>query len=233
MDKLLTRSSTAENLIKQPAFPKFVEHKIASAVDSEEISASLYEYLLAGNGLFLRAKRSEFAACLPICERTIRDLPNAQAGIFWRKPKISRFLWQQILSDARFKSDFEEFKEDVYVVFWDEKTAEWRWSAISRERQWASTIADDTREEYGKACLELHTHPPGALHFSRADDRDETDKFRIFGILIDIHSEMPKIRFRCGIYDFFSQIPADWVGEMPGEIIDLNSVEANLKKAFL
>ncbi len=233
MDKLLTRSSTAENSIELPAFPVFVEHKIASAADAGNISAALYEYLMAGNGLFLRAKRSEFAACLPVCERTIRDLPDAKTGIFWRKPKISRSVWQQILSDARFKSDFEEFKEDVYVVFWDEKAAEWRWSAISRERQWASTIADDTREEYGKACLELHTHPPGAIHFSRADDRDETDKFRIFGILIDIHSATPKIRFRCGIYNFFSQIPAHWVGEMPGEIIDLNRVDANLKKAFL
>lgn len=233
MDKLLTRSSTAENLIELPVLPVFVEHKIASATNTEDVSAVLYEYLLAGNGLFVRAKRCEFAACLPVYERTIRDLPDAKAGIFWRKPEISRSVWQQILSDARFRSDFEEFKEDVYVVFWDEKTAEWRWSAISRERQRASTIADDTREEYGKACLELHTHPPGAFHFSLADDRDEQGKFRIFGILIDIHSATPKIRFRCGIYDFFSQIPADWVGEMPGEIIDLNRVDANLKKAFL
>ena len=232
MDKLLARSS-AENLIESPALPVFVEHKIAPASDAENVTAALYEYLMAGNGLFIRAKRSEFAVCLPVCERAIRGLPNAQTGIFWRKPKISRFVWQQILSDVRFKSDFEAFKEDVYVVFWDEKTNEWRWSAISRERGWASTIADDTREEYGKACLELHTHPPGAIHFSRADDRDETDKFRIFGILIDIHSSTPKIRFRCGVYDFFAQIPADCVGEMPDEFIDLNRVDANLKKAFL
>lgn len=233
MDKSLTLSSAEGSLIKQPALPKFVEHKIASPADSEDVSAVLYEYLLAGNGLFLRAKRSEFAACLPVCERAIRDLPNAKAGIFWRKPEINSLLWQQILSDARFKSDFEEFKEDVYVVFWYEKAAKWRWSAISRERQWASTIADDTREEYGKACLELHTHPPEAIYFSRADDQDEQGKFRIFGILIDVHSATPKIRFRCGIYDFFSQIPADWVGEMPDGIIDLNRVDAIVKKAFL
>jgi len=233
MDKTSPLLLTERNSIKPPAFPKFVEHKIASATGAEEISAVLYEYLMAGNGLFVRAKRSEFAACLSVCEKTIRDLPAVSAGIFWRKPKISRSVWQQILSYARFKSDFEEFKEDVYVVFWDEKSAEWRWSAISRERQRASTIADDTREEYGKACLELHTHPPGAFHFSLADDRDEQGKFRIFGILIDIHSATPKIRFRCGIYDFFSQIPADWVGEMPDSIIDLNRVDANLRKAFL
>lgn len=233
MDKLLTASSTGGNLIEPPALPVFVGHKIASTDDTNDVTAALYEYLMAGNGLFIRAKRSEFAVCLPVCGRTIRDLPSAQTGIFWRKPKISRSVWQQILSDARFKSDFESFKEDVYVVFWHENSAEWRWSAISRERQRASTIADDTREEYGKACLELHTHPPGAIHFSRADDRDETDKFRIFGILIDVHSAAPKIRFRCGVYDFFAQIPAKWIGEMPDEFIDLNRVDANLNKAFL
>jgi len=46
----------------------------------------------------------------------------------------------------------------------------------------AATIAEDSLSEYGQACLELHTHTPGAVHFSSADDLDESGKFRIFGI---------------------------------------------------
>lgn len=211
------------------ALPKFIEHKIARA-KNEAITAALYEYLTAGNGLFLRAKRNEFAACLPLCSKQIRGLPDVQAGIFWDKPEPPVSVWREILADARLESDSNDFKEDVYAVYWHEQGEEWHWKAIGRERRHASTIADDAREEYAKACLELHTHPPGAFHFSRADDRDESDKFRIFGILIDVHSAQPKIRFRCGIYDFFAQIPAAWVGEMPGEIIDLNQSEEKLKK---
>lgn len=209
--------------------PKFIEHKIASS-ETEAVTAIMSEYLMAGNGLFTRAKRREFTACLPLCQKTIKGLPDVRAEIFWHKPKIERLLWQHVLQHARASSDPENFREDVYVVYWNENTSGWLWKPVSRERRIASTIADDGYREYGEACLELHTHPPGTNHFSRADDRDESDKFRIFGILIDIHSPTPKIRFRCGIYDFFAQIPAAWVGEMPGEIIDLNEADEKLKK---
>ena len=94
--------------------------------------------------------------------------------------------------------------EDVFVVCWAEN--KWLWKKISRERSLASTIADDTQAEYENACIELHTHPNGAIHFSRADDADESGKFRIFAILTDIQSKNPSIRFRCGVYDYFFQI---------------------------
>lgn len=209
--------------------PKFVEHKIARTKD-EAITAALYEYVTAGNGLLLRAERSEFAASLALLEHPIRGLPDVETGIFWKKPPIAAELWKEILADARSRSEAGEFKEDVYVVFWNEESKSWRWKWMSRERRFAATIADDAQAEYGKACLELHTHPPGAIRFSRADDRDESDKFRIFGILIDVHADAPKIRFRCGVYDFFKQIPAGWVGEMPTELIDLNRVDLKLKE---
>ena len=103
-----------------------------------------------------------------------------------------------------------EFKEDVYVIYWHKSEGAWRWKNVSRERRWAATIADDSLKEYGEACIELHSHPPGAIHFSRVDDLDESGKFRIFAILVDIHDN-PQIHFRCGIYDKFFQIPAAWV----------------------
>lgn len=211
------------------SLPKFVEHKIARSKD-EPVTAALYEYVTAGNGLLLRAERSEFAVSLPLLERAIRGLPNVEIGIFWKKSPLPSALWQEILADARARSEAGEFKEDVYVVFWDERGVAWRWKWMSRERRWAATIADDTQAEYGKACLELHTHPPGAVRFSRADDLDESDKFRIFGILIDVHSSNPKIRFRCGVYDFFAPVPAAQIGEMPSEFIDLNQIDLKLKE---
>lgn len=211
------------------SLPNFVEHKIARRAD-EPITAALCEYLTAGNGLLLRAERNEFAVSLALLERSIRGLPNVETGIFWKKPRIGSALWREILADAQGRSDAGEFKEDVYVVFWDASNETWRWKWMSRERRFAATIADDTLEEYGKACLELHTHPPGAIRFSRADDLDESDKFRIFGILVDVHSQKPKIRFRCGVYDFFKQIPAAEVGEMPAEFVDLNQIDFKLKE---
>ena len=209
--------------------PKFVEHKIARD-KNEPITAALYEYVTAGNGFLLRAERNEFAASLALLERAIRGLPNVETGIFWKKLRIASEIWREILTDARARSEAGDFKEDIYVVFWDEPNEKWRWKWMSRERRFAATIADDAQVEYGKACLELHTHPPGAIRFSRADDLDESDKFRIFGILIDVHAANPKIRFRCGVYDFFKQIPVSEIGEMPAEFIDLNRIDFKLRE---
>lgn len=212
------------------ALPKFVEHKIASA-ETESVTAVMYEYLMAAGGVFIRAKRREFTACLPLCEKKINGLPEVKSRIVWHKPKISSLLWQHILDHARANSgDAGDFREDVYVVYWNDNVGDWAWKPVSRTRGLASTLAEDRFTEYSDACIELHTHPPGAIHFSGADDADERGKFRIFGILIDVHSNAPKIRFRCGIYDFFAQISATYVSEMPVELIDLNAVETRLRK---
>lgn len=202
----------------------FVEHKIASS-DTESITAIKFEYLLAGNGLFIRAKRREFSVSLPLCLKSVKGLPETGSGIVWHKPKIPACIWREIWATARRASDYIAFREDVFVVYWSETESEWKWRKISRERSWAATIADDTLEEYKDACIELHTHPPGAMYFSRADDEDETGKFRLFGILTDVHTIGPKIRFRCGVYEYFVQIPAGDVSEMPAEIVDLNVME--------
>ena len=53
---------------------KFIGHKISSA-EAEEITAVMFEYLMAGNGLFVRAKRREFSVCLSLCRQTIKGLP--------------------------------------------------------------------------------------------------------------------------------------------------------------
>ncbi len=204
--------------------PKLVGHRIAAS-ENDPIDAALFEYLLAGNGLFLRAKRREFAVSLPLRMQKVSGLPNTSIGISWARPRLTASLWQEILLHAQQKHTSSNFKEEVYLIYWDRVLGSWQWRASGREHTWASTVADDTLPEYADCCIELHTHPPGALHFSRADDRDELGKFRMFAILIDVHDK-PKIRFRCGVYDHLISIPAAWIGEMPGGIIDLNEIDA-------
>lgn len=219
------------NLTEFFAGQKFVEHLIAEN-ENPPVQAIKYDYLLAGNGLFIRAKRKEFSVCLPLNRINVKGLSDVQSEIVWYRTRIPSRIWQEILVNAREGSDSAAFKEDVYVVYWHEQNSEWLWKNIGKTRSYASTIADDSVEEYGEACLEIHTHPPNSTHFSQIDDRDEQGKFRLFGILIDIHNPNPKIRFRCGIYDHFVQIPADDIGEMPSELFDLNLVEQVIRKQW-
>ena len=213
---------------RRPFFStEFIGHRIANE-RWDPIRAVLYEYVLAGNGLILRAQRDEFSVSLPLSHREIKGLPEVFVGIKWHRPRIRADIWEEILLHARLSSGASGFKEDVYLIYWDKPLESWRWRPAGRRRSWASTIADDRLPEYGEACIELHTHPPGALNFSKADDADESGKFRIFGILIDVHDE-PKIRFRCGVYDHLIQIPSSWIGRLPQGIVDLNEIEALLQ----
>jgi PRTRC genetic system protein A len=217
------------SLINLPKITKFIGHKIITD-EPQKISAVLYEYLMTGNGVFVRAERDEFKVSLPVSGLKIKGLPCEKAGICWKKPRIRENLWKEILENARDGSDIGDFKEDVFVIYWSEKENLWKCRHVGRNRTGVATIADDTLEEYKYACIELHTHPAGAIHFSRADDLDESGKFRIFGILIDIYSQTPKIRFRCGVYEHFVQIPAEFIGSLPNEIIDLNKADFAIGK---
>ena len=194
----------------------------------EPIDALLYEYMLAGNGVLLRAKREEFTVSVPLIVREINGLPASFVGIRWHRPRVPGNIWEEICQHAKVNNAEVRFKEELYLIYWDKDVDRWRWCTSSKDRSWASTIADDNRPEYSEACIEVHTHPPGAYQFSGADDADESGKFRVFGIISDVHNK-PKFRFRCGIYDHLVQIPFAWVGRLPQDAIDLNEVEALLQ----
>ena len=158
----------------------------------------------------------------------IKGLPAAFVGIRWHKPKVPSRLFDEICQHARIANSNENFKEELYLIYWDTARYAWRWSTSSRDRTYASTIADDRRPEYSEACIEVHTHPNGAYQFSGADDRDESGKFRLFGIIADVNDK-PKLRFRCGIYDHLIPIPFSWIGYLPNAAVDLNEIEALLQ----
>lgn len=219
-----------KNEVYPVSLPELIAHKIKKAETLEEISAALFEYLLAGNGVFLRAKRQEFSVSLNLSETSVKNLPDEQSGVFWHKPQVSKNLWTEILLHARRQTTRGVFKEDVYVIFWSDEKSGWSWRRVSRERTACSTIADDSLDEYKRACIELHTHPAGAIHFSPMDDRDESGKFRIFGILIDAEGSEPRMRFRCGVYEHFIEIPFDFLGEMPDGVTDLTRADLVISK---
>lgn len=206
---------------------EFIGHRIAKE-RFEPVESILYEYLLAGNGVILRAQREEFSVSVPLVFREIKGLPTVFVGIKWHKPKVPSRIWDEICKHAQISNSKENFREELYLIYWDSERHEWQWSTSSRDRTYASTIADDSLPEYSEACIEIHTHPERAYQFSTADDRDESGKFRIFGIIADVHDK-PKLRFRCGIYDQLIPIPFSWIGHLPRGVVDLNEVEALLQ----
>lgn len=197
--------------------PQLVHRKFLFA-QNQQITAPLYEIAVARNGVFKRARRREMIAVIEISSfnARIEELAFEKARVELAK-KIPSSIFTEILTHARNSTDANFFTENLYAVCWDEEKAEYFWKEISRHRSFGSTIARDDDAAYKQAILEIHTHPDGCREFSSQDDRDESGKFRLFGILIGIHSDQPQIRLRIGIYDSFWEIPVEMIADAPPE----------------
>lgn len=202
--------------------PQLVERKFLFASD-QPITAPLYEIVIARNGVFKRARRLEMKAAVELSAFAV-EIPELAFGEARLElvEKIPSAIFIEILAHARSVTDAANFTENLYAVCRDSETGNYFWKEVSRNRSFGSTIARDDDAAYQNAVLEIHTHPPGCRKFSTQDDRDESGKFRLFGILVDIHSENPAIRMRVGIYDTFWEIPLETISDAPLEnVVDL------------
>lgn len=199
--------------------PQLVERKFLFAPD-QPVTAPLYEIVIAQNGVFKRARRTEMSAAVELSSFAVK-IPElaAGAGFVELTEKIPAQIFDEILVHARNSTDAANFTENLYAVCWDASIGCYFWREISGVRSFGSTLARDDDPAYQSAVLEIHTHPPGCQNFSSQDDRDESGKFRLFGILVDIHAAKPMMRLRVGIYDSFWEIPVEAISDAPLESI--------------
>ncbi len=197
--------------------PQLVERKFLFASD-QPITAPVYEIVIAQNGVFKRARRREMNAVIELSAFAVKipelAVETARVEII---EKIPARIFAEIFAHARNETDAANFTENLYAVCRDTETGTYFWKEVSRSRSFGSTIARDDDPAYHNAVLEIHTHPPGCHNFSSQDDCDESGKFRLFGILVDIHSDNPAIRLRVGIYDSFWGIPVEFLTDAPPE----------------
>ena len=197
--------------------PQLVERKFLFA-SRQPITAPLYEIVIAQNGVFKRARRREMQAVVELSAFAVKipELAIEEARVELIE-KIPCNIFAEILAHARSETDAANFTENLYAVCRNTEIGNYFWKEVSRSRSFGSTIARDDDPAYQTAVLEIHTHPPGCRQFSASDDCDERGKFRLFGILVDIHSDNPLIRLRVGIYDSFREIPAEIITDAPLE----------------
>ena len=96
----------------------FIGHRIAKE-RFDPVEAILYEYVLAGNGVVLKAHRDEFTVSVPLVYREIKGLPEPFVGIKWHKPKVPGRIWDEICLHAKTSNSKDNFKEELYLIYWD------------------------------------------------------------------------------------------------------------------
>lgn len=192
------------------------------------IDASLYEYVMAGNGIFIRGARREFQAQFCIVPCAIRGLGDLEPSFSINAPSVPREIAEEMLRRARTARDAKG--QGCEIVFHLEFTEAGVWQCHVPTQSQAPMRArpndDSPTSSYARACIEVHSHVDMHARFSSLDDKDEQG-FRVYGVLGCI-STTPVIRVRVGMYGYRHDIPANWVFDLPPGIGDAVTGEGTL-----
>ena len=173
----------------------------------------LYAYIMAGNGVFLYAKRDELEVLIPISTVTLAGLPPLEP--FVKMPRVPAILLHHILNASK-----ENLPNEI--LFWfnfNHDRQIWNLDAPLQICRPASVFPVDKNDPLGvRALIDLHSHALLDPFFSRTDNRDEQG-FRVFAVIGKVN-ENPEIRVRVGVYGNYWNIPASMIFELPGEIQD-------------
>jgi hypothetical protein len=192
------------------------------------IQAALYEYILAGNGIFIRGVRREFQAqfCIVPCE--IRGLANLEASLQLNASRVPREIVAEMIQDARMARDADGRPCEIVFHLELDEAGTWQFNVPKQIQSPVRAKPDDDSpsSSYARACIEVHSHVDMCARFSSLDDQDEIG-FRVYAILGCI-STRAVMRVRVGMYGYHHDIPADWIFDLPPEIGDAVTGEGTL-----
>jgi len=185
---------------------------------------SLYEFVIAGNGVFVRARRKGLEAMIPISMCEIRGLQPVKPYVRLEAGRIPMIYTQAIL--AEFQSDLPN-ESLVWVRLEDKKWMVFKPEQIADEN---SVHPVDPFDPAGAvALLDVHSHDTMEPFFSTEDDKDETG-FRIFAVF-GLLDTQPCVMARVGIYGYCWHLDASDVFILPDGIKDIT--EFKLEQAAM
>lgn len=163
-----------------------------------------YDYVLAANGLFMRAQSHVLQVCIRISDTPVRGLRPLQPAIHLRYGRLPSTMLQHCIADARQASnEHGHLLETLYHVHLIE--GHYR---LVKPPQTASPSSVMTTETYPNTLLDLHTHGNMPAFFSATDNRDEQG-LRFYGVIGKLDSDEPEMKLRLGCYGYFYECPLE------------------------
>lgn len=161
-----------------------------------------YDYLLAGNGVFVEAESPGLCARFLAAPARLRGLPDSVPWLRLPHGEIPRGL---LIQGIRW---FQETPEQERFFIIRHQDGEYRLETPVQEGR-AASLQYEPQEGH---VAEFHSHGAMPAFFSATDDRDEQG-FRIYGVVGQLHRESPRIALRVGIYGHFQEIKLEDVFE--------------------
>ncbi len=201
------------------AIRPLVAYWIARQTPLPPMQGSLYDYVLAGNGLFVRGERDGLRAMIPVVSCRVRGLAEVEPFVELIYPRVPGHLLRLMLELARAATSPDgQPIEAAFHLSWSGLSWELEIPVQQASAAHVQPLGPAIGSSYARALIEVHSHHTMPACFSGTDDADETG-FRLFGVLGDIFGEAC-LRVRIGLYDHRWEIPAISIFELPEDVAD-------------
>ena len=162
-----------------------------------------YDYVLAGDGLYLVAENRYLDVRVPVASVPVRGLPPIYPCCILRSGRLSRELWDGIVAAARLWS---LYGREVLLAVTFEMTSGYR--LLLPEQ-----VVGPENVFYrppSHVVLQIHSHRNYPARFSPTDDADEQG-LCLYGVLGRLDSDRSEVTLRVGAYGYFLPVPWDSV----------------------
>lgn len=153
-----------------------------------------YDYIFAGNGLFVRAQNPLLRVTACISPVKIRGLAPLEEELVLTHGKIPRALYDLAVSTFIVNSSWEQY----LAVTWEDQ---YHLRIPSQARDSASVRYDILPS----TILDIHSHGTMDAFFSGTDDEDEQG-LRLYMVVGRLDTLLPGVEIRLGVYGYFVPI---------------------------
>jgi PRTRC genetic system protein A len=154
-----------------------------------------YNYILAGNGLFLEADKPLLRARLRLAEARVRGLRPLEPFLELRHGKIPAHLLALLVGAMGARPDREMFAS----IIWDGE----RYALRLPEQE--ADGGHVTYQTIRGTVVGIHSHGGMEAFFSDTDDRDD-QSFLVSLVLGRVDSLLPQIRARLCVYGYLAPV---------------------------
>ena len=177
-----------------------------------------YDYVLGSGGLYVQSESAHLTARVLVAPADVRGLAPVTEKVELTRGPIPAALFE--LGLRWFQDDPDT--ERLFAV---------RWDGDAYRLVVPPQAGTATRLAYVPpvgVVAEFHSHGTSPAFFSAIDDRDEQG-FRIYGVAGRLHTSLPELSLRVGVYGHFA--PLDWSQVFDGPEPGLRLMDAKPESA--
>jgi PRTRC genetic system protein A len=162
-----------------------------------------YDYLLAGNGLWIEASGAWLTARIQIADCPIRGLVPLEQVVDLRFGKVPQYYFDLVVSEMMKTPEQERY---AAITFDDQYHIE-----VPAQVDGVAAVEYDNPSN---VVVDLHSHGRMRADFSPTDDEDDQG-LRISGVIGNIDT-VPNLKLRVGVYGYYA--PVLWGDVFDGKL---------------